>query len=204
MASRAVVMLLASLVLRGERRIPVAWTAALTWGGLRGGISMVLALSLSVVDVPHRDVIVTITFGVVVLTILVNGLTMAPLLRVLGIGNPEAERVQYEVARGGLQAAAAPLTELTEMGRKKHVHPDVLAQLQERHETRVHPAEEAMRGMQMERGVLRDEEARRASRHLMMVEKEHVMDAYHRRVISQEALEAVLRNADARMGELEG
>ena len=107
---------------------------------------MVLALSLSVVDVPHRDVIVTITFGVVVLTILVNGLTMAPLLRVLGISNPEAERVQYEVARGGLQAAAAALTELTEMGRKN----------------------------------------------------------YHRGVISQEALEAVLRNADARMGELEG
>jgi hypothetical protein len=40
---------------------------------------------------------------VAVLTILVNGLTMAPPPRVLRIGNPEAERVQYEVARGGLQ-----------------------------------------------------------------------------------------------------
>jgi Na+:H+ antiporter len=187
MASRAIVMLLASLVLRGERRIPLAWTAALTWGGLRGGISMVLALSLSIVDAPHRELIVTITFGVVVLTILVNGLTMAPLLRALGIGNPQEERVQYEVARGGLQAAAAALGELTEMGRKKHVHPDVVAQLQERYEGRVRAAEEAMRGMQMERGVLREEEARRASRHLMLVEKEHVLDAYHRGVISQEA-----------------
>ena len=93
----------------------------------------------------------------------------------------ESSVLDYEVARGGLQAAAAALTELTEMGRKKHVHPDVLAQLQERYETRGHAAEEAMRAMQMERGVLRDEEARRASRHLMMVEKEHVLDAYHRR-----------------------
>jgi hypothetical protein len=36
-----------------------------------------------------------------------------------------------------------------------------------------------------------------------LVEKEHVLDAYHRGVISQEVLEAVLRDVDARMGELE-
>jgi CPA1 family monovalent cation:H+ antiporter len=46
---------------------------------------MVLALALAV-DLPHRALIVTMTTGVVVLTLLVQGLTMAPLLRRLGIG----------------------------------------------------------------------------------------------------------------------
>lgn len=203
MVSRGVVMLLVSLVLRGDRRIPIAWTAVLTWGGLRGGISMVLALSLSALEVPHRELIVTITFGVVVLTILVNGLTIAPLLRLLGIGDPQRDRVQYEVARGGLRAADAALGEIAEMRRKRHAHPDVLTQLQERYESRVREAEEAMRGMHLESDELRDEEARRAARHLMLVEKEYVLDAYHRGVLSPEALEAMLRDVDARLGDLE-
>jgi len=51
----------------------------LTWGGLRGGISVALALSLP--PGPSRDALVTITYAVVVFSILVQGLTIN---RVLG------------------------------------------------------------------------------------------------------------------------
>jgi len=53
--------------------------AILTWGGLRGGISVALALSLPLG--PPRDAIVTITYAVVVFSILVQGLTMGRLIR---------------------------------------------------------------------------------------------------------------------------
>lgn len=53
----------------------------LTWGGLRGGISVALALSLP--SGPMRDAVVTITYAVVVFSILVQGLTIN---RVMGIG----------------------------------------------------------------------------------------------------------------------
>jgi len=48
----------------------------LTWGGLRGGISVALALSLTD-DIPARSAILTITYVVVVCSILLQGLTMA-------------------------------------------------------------------------------------------------------------------------------
>jgi CPA1 family monovalent cation:H+ antiporter len=54
----------------------------LTWGGLRGGISVALVLSLAVG--PTRDAVVTITYAVVVFSILVQGLTLN---RVLGAGS---------------------------------------------------------------------------------------------------------------------
>jgi len=57
-------------------------TTILTWGGLRGGISVALALSLPVG--PARDAVVTITYAVVVFSILVQGLTLN---RVLGAAN---------------------------------------------------------------------------------------------------------------------
>ncbi len=50
----------------------------LTWGGLRGGISV--ALALSVPEQAHRDLFLTMTYAVVVFSILVQGLTMPRLL----------------------------------------------------------------------------------------------------------------------------
>ena len=51
----------------------------MTWGGLRGGISVALALSLP--DGAERDVILTITYVVVVFSILVQGLTVGRVIR---------------------------------------------------------------------------------------------------------------------------
>lgn len=50
----------------------------LTWAGLRGGISIALALSLPVSW--ERDVLLAITYGVVVFSIIVQGLTVSPFL----------------------------------------------------------------------------------------------------------------------------
>ncbi|MFO0700900.1 MAG: sodium:proton antiporter [Nitrospira sp.] len=57
----------------------------LTWGGLRGGVSVALALSLPLS--PSRDALITITYAVVVFSILVQGLTIN---RVLGSGGVQA------------------------------------------------------------------------------------------------------------------
>jgi CPA1 family monovalent cation:H+ antiporter len=51
----------------------------LTWGGLRGGISIALALSLPAG--PERSALITVTYIVVVFSILVQGLTLSRLLR---------------------------------------------------------------------------------------------------------------------------
>jgi CPA1 family monovalent cation:H+ antiporter len=70
-----------------RRRQPVERSAVrvLTWGGLRGAISVAMALSLprevDGVAVPDRDVILVITYVVVVFSILVQGLTIGPLAR---------------------------------------------------------------------------------------------------------------------------
>lgn len=52
----------------------------LTWGGLRGGISVALALSLSD-EIPYKDIILAATYAVVVFSILVQGLTMEKILK---------------------------------------------------------------------------------------------------------------------------
>ena len=51
----------------------------MTWAGLRGGISVALALSLP--NGPERNALVTITYGIMTFSILVQGLTVGNMVR---------------------------------------------------------------------------------------------------------------------------
>ena len=69
--------------------IPIRWQHVMVWGGLRGALALALALSLDN-TFPYRDRILDLTFGVVVFSILLQGLTVKPLLRVLGLADGRA------------------------------------------------------------------------------------------------------------------
>ncbi len=56
----------------------------MTWGGLRGGISIALALSLTAAM--HKELFVTVTYIIVIFSILVQGLTVRKLVTKLGVG----------------------------------------------------------------------------------------------------------------------
>ena len=64
---------------RNAFRLPAGAGQVLTWGGLRGGISVALALSLPAG--PERETLLSLTYCVVVFSILVQGLTIGRLVR---------------------------------------------------------------------------------------------------------------------------
>jgi CPA1 family monovalent cation:H+ antiporter len=79
------------LVKWGRRKLRVPSHHAvtiLTWAGLRGGVSLALALSLP--QSPHRDLVLVATYTVVVFSILVQGLTLGKLVRWVYSRTPEA------------------------------------------------------------------------------------------------------------------
>jgi CPA1 family monovalent cation:H+ antiporter len=75
---------LAAVFSRTRLAIPMAQQHVLWWGGLRGALALALALALPA-DMPMRHEIQVATFAVVVFSVVVQGLTMAPLMRLLGL-----------------------------------------------------------------------------------------------------------------------
>lgn len=72
-----------ALFSRSSRRVAAGQQHVLVWGGLRGALALALALGLPA-DLPGRADIISVAFGVVVFSVLVQGTTIVPLLRRLG------------------------------------------------------------------------------------------------------------------------
>ncbi|WP_369407597.1 cation:proton antiporter [Hymenobacter arizonensis] len=84
LAARALSVAVPLALLPPRVRYGRSGLAILTWGGLRGGISVALALSLPTA-LASRDLLVAVTYVVVVFSILVQGLTIGKLVERLGL-----------------------------------------------------------------------------------------------------------------------
>lgn len=104
LASRAITTYLVSGV---AARLPVPWRHVLFWGGPRGAIALALALSLPATLGSTREMIATMTFGVVLFSVLVQGLSMDWLVRRLKLVVLTEERAEYERRHARALAARA-------------------------------------------------------------------------------------------------
>jgi CPA1 family monovalent cation:H+ antiporter len=82
------VYLLIPISNRFSENIPFRWQHVAVWGGLRGALALALALSLNS-EFPYRESVLNLTFGVVIFSIIAQGLTLKPLLRILSLADGE-------------------------------------------------------------------------------------------------------------------
>ncbi|MGH8220407.1 MAG: Na+/H+ antiporter [Steroidobacteraceae bacterium] len=185
-----------------RERFPWRWSLVLTWGGLRGALPMVLALSLPA-SFAYRDLIVSMTFGVALLSILVHGVTMSPLLRLLGIVDPLIERTDYEIRIGRVQAAAAALSELDRMANARLVPPVILDGLREDYRQQIEHAEEELKNLTVSDQQLYSRDLYRIRRRLLAAERAQVMHSFAQGALGRRSQEQLLADIDARLVSLE-
>ena len=106
---------------RGGERISWQVPAVVSWAGARGVVPLAAALSLPVLTLdgsalPSRDLVLLLTTAVIVLTLVVQGFTLAPLVRRAGIAlDPADLHTEYSAARRKLaEAGLSHLQHLSE------------------------------------------------------------------------------------------
>jgi CPA1 family monovalent cation:H+ antiporter len=100
----------------GAEPISRGYQSVMVWGGLRGAIALALVLSLG--DAPWADAFVTLVTGAVLFTLVVQGLTMEPLVKGLGLDRPPlADRfARAEGRRAAKQTSLDRIPELQRSG----------------------------------------------------------------------------------------
>jgi monovalent cation:H+ antiporter, CPA1 family len=103
--------------------IPLQDQTVLWWGGLRGSVSIALALSIPAI-LPEREEIIATVFGVVLFTLLVQGLTVKPLLEKLNLLGDQPLRQRYSEAIARLAALNRVLQYLNQVEERPGVEPE--------------------------------------------------------------------------------
>jgi len=201
--SRATLLTIGQVVLRwsGER-FPWRWSVVLTWGGLRGALAMVLALSLPQ-DFAYRDLVVSMTFGVAVISILVQGLTMSSFLARLGIVRKAADRVAFEIRRGRIQAAEAALAEIDRLSHQNVATPKLLDDLREEYRRIRRSAEKELRALGVDYRPEERLDLREIRMRVLGIERDRVMQAYQRGELRTASRDTLLADIDRRLLRLE-
>jgi CPA1 family monovalent cation:H+ antiporter len=111
------------------------------WAGMRGGDSLVIALALPLLTsdgskFPARDLIIFITFTVILVTLVLQGFTFGLAARLLGLRDDGMDREEEDRARR--VSIEAGLAHLEELGKRSDVSKDHVNELRDRHARRLH------------------------------------------------------------------
>ncbi len=182
--------------------LPKRWRHLLVWAGLRGSLSMVLVLGLPV-SFPGRQLLIDMVFGVVAISLFLQGLTMEPLMTALGIrdGTGLATSLAYERDRGHAIACRRVVNEadhLLEQGLLDEATHRWLRGWYDAEHNRAAQQARKLAGVTAQPECLLE-----GARTLAAIEREAVAIAVRAGVISDNAGGELLSEVDRRMDELD-
>jgi len=193
----AAVFCTAPLIGKVDKPLPGSWQGVLFWGGIRGAICMVLALSLPI-DLPLRQLLMAMIFAVVIFTLLVQGLSLKMVLRKLGLIRGDSQQ-SYETRKGEVFALGRVQLELEQMvgrGLLSQSNYELLAPRLQDRVTELHTdLEEA--AAEHQNAVA--EELDLAEERLLHAEKDGIKEAYLAGIISEKVMKKLLSQVDERL-----
>ena len=199
--SRAIVVYLLTWlhgVIDSKRRIPVAYRHIMYWGGLRGAISLALALSLS--GEIFGDVVAQefqlMTFGVVLFTLLVQGTTIGPLIRRLGLAERSEQQDQQQRNQALIYAMRAGKRELDRLNEDGMLSPEIWQAMSEVYESQIQLGNQTFRDLLHDYPELEQTMVLQARRDALRAERTAIGDAARRGLISDDVYHQLIRETD--------
>jgi monovalent cation/hydrogen antiporter len=186
---------------------PGSASIVLSWAGMRGAVSLAAALALPLTTdaggpFPNRELIIFLTFGVILASLVVQGLSFPALLKVLGV--EDEGRAAKEENKARIYATEAALARLEELADEEWVRDDTLERVRrmfafrrERFRSRFDPESD---------GAIesRSLDYQRLLRELLVAERTAVFDLRRERRIDDLVMRRVIRDLDLEEARLDG
>lgn len=123
--------------------LPAGWRALLLvgWEGMRGAVSLAAALAIPLTieggdPFPQRDLVIFLVYVTILVTLLLQGLSLPWLIRRLGLAGLGAEREAMNEAKARLKAVGAALDRLEELREEDAYEAQVLDRMRRLYDTR--------------------------------------------------------------------
>jgi CPA1 family monovalent cation:H+ antiporter len=184
----------------------VAQLALVSWSGMRGGVSLAAALAIPLTTdagepFPGRDLILFLTFCVILATLVVQGLTLPAVIRLLRLEDDGLDDAREE-AQARIHAATAALLRLEELETEDWVRPDTAGRIRggynfrrDRFSVRLEGGDDSIE--------TRSQDFQRLRRELLNAERDAVQELRRRREISDDVARRVERDLDLEDARLE-
>ena len=176
----------------------------LAFTGIRGVVSLAAALAIPLTTAtgepfPQREMILAVTFVVIMVTLIGQGLSLPFIIRRLGLADDVAAEREQEHAdelTARLEAARAALTRLEQVAEEQNIPPDVLEDLRAHQAARLHQLDRAQNRVAISRL------AEDVHRVLIDAEREFLHDALREGKIRDESRRRLERELDLKEAQL--
>jgi len=178
-----------------SQKVSGVYKLAITWGGLRGAVTLALALAVtenSRIDPDVRNAVAVLATGFVLFTLLVNGLTLRPIIRLLGLDrlSPLNLAVRNKVLALSLVDVRDALSETAS---QYAIPPEVARSATEPVDRRI---DELASQPDLEQAISDRDRIRIGLVALANRERRIILDHHAQRTVSGAAIERLLRNTN--------
>jgi CPA1 family monovalent cation:H+ antiporter len=183
---------------------PWQWTVALAFTGVRGIVSLAAALAIPLATFtgepfPDRDLILLLTFSVIMVTLVGEGLVLPLVMRALGLTQAgrrerQADRAQEHLARQ--EAIKAVIGRLEQLKSERDLSDDFVRPLRARHEDRLRHARHTINGGDAETKSSRLHDEMECL--LLAAEREHINELFRGGRLKDDSRRRIERELDLR------
>jgi CPA1 family monovalent cation:H+ antiporter len=195
LARAVVVYVLGFVVNKLKPGFVLKWAHVMFWGGLRGAVSIALVLSLPTA-LESRQLLITMAFGYVLFSLIGQGLTIGPLLKLLGLTRRSERAREFEELLAQSAAAQASITALKHMEDEHLISSMLVDQLESRYTPRIQNIHIRLREMVAEEPSLVDTNVRLIKREITNSQKRAIRSLLNRGTISEEIYKECIGKID--------
>ncbi|TRW81449.1 Na+/H+ antiporter [Mycolicibacterium sp. 018/SC-01/001] len=188
-----------------RRRAPASWRIVLAWSGMRGAVSLAVALAVPAqtadgAPFPHRELILFLTFVVIFFTLVVQGLTLPVLIgRLDRTADPETT----EEDRARLAAARAAIERIDELADEGWTRTDTAERMRGLYEYRTQRFEARLAGDEIGQYEERSRMYQDMVRAVLAAQRRELLSMRRQGELSNEAFNRILRDIDLEESRLE-
>ncbi|GAB4524328.1 MAG: Na+/H+ antiporter [Anaerolineales bacterium] len=176
--------------------LPWNWRHVLYWGGLRGAISLALALSLPVLPGLPQERLQAMAFGVVLFTLLVQGFSMERVTRWLELVRHSALQEEYKRRHARYVVARASYEYLQRRAHQGAISPHTWARMSPLMEKQRDALLESVGEIYKADPSLEMDELDYARREALRVQRNALLDLFHDGIISEEVYTGLVGEID--------